>query len=663
MKTSILLILFLCALALACGGGSGSGAAPTGDQKPAPAVGQRKVEQLTQFGEKTRLCTEIVALAADNWSELRLAEGAKLSLSTLSFQFQGGLTYITSEERQGFNSFYSSPGKRAQVSHREMPFTEKISWSIFSTAGIGSFTLQRSFISAGSGSISVPAGSFPAEIFNETSDILDLNGTPTRLETKQVWRDDTRGLLKQDVTNSDGSISSLELTAFYADAAIGFTRTATSFSNGIPPSLSLEPALPGSVSDAQLREILELVQRDPVCSALAEVPSQLGHTCHLYRRYYLFPERLPTSLSGISDAAGYVAILKRSDPFTFHLTPSAFARLKELNQGERATIGFQVSNESAQVLTDAAPLLISRVLPYTRAFIDGLLAGDAITHINGRALSGLTQAQALELLPKTEATAVSLRITRSGNSLDLATAAEHQISSLKSGDIAYLNIREFSDSTPSRVLSDYQTLVAQAGKSLDKVILDLRSNGGGTAVGARGLIDLLVNADTPAQTNKIYSIQQTGQSYHLGDFSSAHLNTSLSPKRFAALMDASSASASELTLGALKHYRVATLIGSVSFGKGVSQAVIELADGGGLAITNQRLLLPSGSSYHGIGIEPDICITTPASSQSVDPQLEAAVLWVNGGTVTPSGSCTAPASKSGASRIDPQLERVLSKIN
>ena len=100
------------------------------------------------------------------------------------------------------------------------------------------------------------------------------------------------------------------------------------------------------------------------------------------------------------------------------------------------------------------------------------------------------------------------------------------------------------------------------------------------------------------------------------------------------LIDQGSASSSEITLAALKHYETVTIIGTRSYGKGVSQSVVDLIDGSGLYITSHNILSPGGTSFHNKGIEPDIYNSSSATSPSNDPQLEAATEWLLNGSIS-----------------------------
>jgi carboxyl-terminal processing protease len=101
------------------------------------------------------------------------------------------------------------------------------------------------------------------------------------------------------------------------------------------------------------------------------------------------------------------------------------------------------------------------------------------------------------------------------------------------------------------------------------------------------------------------------------------------------LVDGGSASASEILAGALKDHEVATVIGTQTFGKGSVQELIELEDGSSLKVTVARWLTPAGTSISDGGLAPDIVISRTPQQQIAgeDPQLEAAVRFLNGETV------------------------------
>ncbi len=182
-------------------------------------------------------------------------------------------------------------------------------------------------------------------------------------------------------------------------------------------------------------------------------------------------------------------------------------------------------------------------------------------------------------------------------------------------DIGYIAISEFADATAEQFYEAYDDLESQGMKSL---IIDLRSNGG-------GYVDVSVEiADKLVKEGVIVSVKDKhGLSYKYedkGDENYLKIPCVL-------LVDGNTASASEILTGALRDYDLATIIGTKTFGKGITQNIMPLGDGSGVKITGSTYYTPDGENIHGVGIEPDIEVELDYDKykeEGIDNQLEAA---------------------------------------
>jgi C-terminal peptidase prc len=403
-------------------------------------------------------------------------------------------------------------------------------------------------------------------------------------------------------------------------------------------TLSLPSVISNRFSEKNLQDIYVTVSNFDNCrkSFTFTIDINLGYTCALYQSFYLFPENLPGSLDDFNDVSSYVEFLQESDPFTVYFTPDAFQQVNEAVGGQTARIGMviEIAGEAPQVSPET-PLVITAVLPFSHAWFDGLLVDDQIVAVNGQSLDGLALQDVRDLLPHTESTPVTLTINRDGTTQHIATQSEEHISFVLNDDIAYLNVRRFTTQTPDQVQQDFEALVSSAATPIDKVILDLRGNGGGSRDGAIKLVDYLINRDTPAQTNPIVTLRNVSgveMTVFLGEANAANIGN-VSRANFVVLIDENSASSSELTAIALKDYQVATLIGTPSFGKSVSQLAFFLVDDAGVWIPAEHLISPAATPYDQIGIAPDFFVSGPVSPQD-DPQLDAAIEWLHTGMVS-----------------------------
>ena len=174
------------------------------------------------------------------------------------------------------------------------------------------------------------------------------------------------------------------------------------------------------------------------------------------------------------------------------------------------------------------------------------------------------------------------------------------IISVKSNEIdpgiLYIRLTRFNENTTPELrqaLTDYQ----KGGKTLKGVILDLRNNPG-------GLLEQAVNvSDVFLPLGKIVSIKGKNADQQK-DFEAKGDGLDLKSP-LVVLINAGSASASEIVAGALKDHKRAILVGEKTFGKGSVQTVIPLSDGSGIKLTTALYYTPNGRSIQAEGIEPD----------------------------------------------------------
>jgi carboxyl-terminal processing protease len=153
-------------------------------------------------------------------------------------------------------------------------------------------------------------------------------------------------------------------------------------------------------------------------------------------------------------------------------------------------------------------------------------------------------------------------------------------------------------------------------------ILDLRNNGGGLLDAAVQISSLFVPDGTIVATIDRNNSRETKVATH--DF--------IRTVPLVVLVNRYTASASEITAGAVQDHRVGTIIGTRTFGKGVVQSIYNMSDGGALKITTARYVTPLGRDIHHRGIEPDIIVDQPVDQPIIgtpkDQQLAAAEAYL-----------------------------------
>jgi carboxyl-terminal processing protease len=238
----------------------------------------------------------------------------------------------------------------------------------------------------------------------------------------------------------------------------------------------------------------------------------------------------------------------------------------------------------------------------------GIKAGDYITHVNGKLIYGLDIDDALQNKRGPASTPVRLTNVREGRDepYDVTVVRgtielEPVTYELKDGNIGYISVNEFSRDVGNDVNKALKALKEQVKGHLGGLVLDLRKNPGGSLDEAVALSDLfLTNGQIVSQRgrNKRDTIYYDAESVFPGD---AAQGTPI-----IVLIDAGTASASEIVAGALQDQHRALIMGERSFGKGSVQSLLPLTKDSALKLTTARYFTPLGRSVQEGGIKPDI---------------------------------------------------------
>lgn len=303
------------------------------------------------------------------------------------------------------------------------------------------------------------------------------------------------------------------------------------------------------------------------------------------------------------------------DVYTRFLPP------REMNE-QTISIDSRLYGIGVQIAQKDGKLVVVSIFEDTPAAAASLMPKDLITKIDGHDTSGLTVEEAADQIRGPAGTTVELTLLRDKQILvKKIPRAEIKIKSvftkeLSNKKIGYIRLSSFISE------SELTEMVDAAKKMGDKqaIIFDLRGNYGGLLSNAVDIADMFLDKGdivSIVDRNK----QQRAYSAHPG---------TLIHQPLVVLMDGGSASASEIVAGALKDHKRATLIGTRTFGKGLVQKIVPLADGSGLNITISKYLTPNGTDINKRGIEPNIEVryTHQDFFAEKDPQLDRAMAFL-----------------------------------
>ncbi len=236
--------------------------------------------------------------------------------------------------------------------------------------------------------------------------------------------------------------------------------------------------------------------------------------------------------------------------------------------------------------------------PASRA---GLQAGDKILKVNGEDVSQLNFQKVVGKIRGPKGTVVKLDMAR-GNSTYTATITRSPITIVSvetatlPGNVGYLALNTFANEKVFQQFSD--AVDAFEKKGVNKLVLDLRDNGGGLLNAG------IFVADKFLQQGTIVSLRSRDQAPQV--VGSAKKEAGDYTGKLVVLINKNSASASEIVSGALQDYNRATIVGETSFGKGVAQSIDKLPDGSQLWIVSNEWLTPKGRGIQDKGITPDV---------------------------------------------------------
>lgn len=307
---------------------------------------------------------------------------------------------------------------------------------------------------------------------------------------------------------------------------------------------------------------------------------------------------------GLVEAAG--------DPHTAYMDPD---ETKEFDKSLSGQIGGGIGAEIG--LRSNKPTII-KPLENSPAQKSGIKAGEAIVKVNDEASSDWSVEKVVSKIRGEVGTSVKLTLLSGSQTREVSVVRQNIVSpaveSEIDGEIGILKVNRFGDDTVS-LSRKYASEFVEKG--VKKVILDLRNNPGGTVGAAQGLLGIWLDnqiAMTERRGSEIVKTLRTTGTPILGNMKTV------------VLINGNSASASEITAGALREYGKAALVGQKSYGKGSVQIVLGLPGGSQMKVTEARWYTPKGKNIDKTGIEPDVKVDLSSDdvNNNVDPQMDKA---------------------------------------
>ena len=308
---------------------------------------------------------------------------------------------------------------------------------------------------------------------------------------------------------------------------------------------------------------------------------------------------------GLTDALG--------DKYTVYMNAEEAAEFTDdLHGNVGAGIGVEMGLRDGYVR-------VLRTLPDNPARRAGILAGDILYKVDGEEVYSLKSEEIAKKVRGEPGTEVEVTIVRDGEEKTFKLTRE-EINNVSAyvdydGKTAIITVTRFDNDTGTMV----QNFAAKfKDKGIEKVILDLRGNGGGYVAAAKDLLALWIDGDVILKQ----------KSKHYGDMEekTSSGKAALKDMKTIVLVNGTTASASEIVAGALQDYGKATVVGEKTYGKGVVQQLFDLSGGTKLKVTTASWYTPKDRSISGEGIVPDVEVerTFEDINAMKDPQLDKA---------------------------------------
>ena len=306
----------------------------------------------------------------------------------------------------------------------------------------------------------------------------------------------------------------------------------------------------------------------------------------------------PVKDNELIDAA-IQGMVSNLDPHSSYMDAKMYGDMQITTKGEFGGVGIEVTQDEGGLIKVISPI---DGTPASRA---GIKTGDRIAGIDGTSIAGLPLNEAIDKMRGPAGSKITLSILREGEkkpfdvTLMRAIVSVDAASYRREGDIGYIRLPGFNEQTAEGLEKAVRDLKKQIGPGIKGYVLDLRNNPGGLLDQAIQVSDDFLGSGEIVSTRGRHPEDTQRYDAKQGDVTDG--------RPVVVLINAGTASASEIVSGALQDHKRATVIGMTSFGKGSVQTIIPLGEGrGALRLTTARYYTPSGHSIQAEGIVPDI---------------------------------------------------------
>ena len=403
------------------------------------------------------------------------------------------------------------------------------------------------------------------------------------------------------VDSGAGGLASLDLRDVLASSSEGDDRMLDSAFRQVEKEY-YKPLEAQTLLSGEQRELVAYLKKHGIVSPAIPVITATGDedqdaralnkdldvAQNLYGKRTSNEELTQAAIRGMLDSLG--------DPYTTYLSPKEIQSLEEtLKGGDFGGIGVYIVQDprSKEVLVEP--------IDGTPADKAGVKTGDRILSIDGHLVNTLKLDDVENLIRGPIGTVVHLRIKSHTLKTERTVAITREqiyvpsVLAKREDGFEYIRLADFGQTSYDEVR---KAVLDGKAHDVKGYILDLRNNGGGLLDAAVQISSLFIPTGTIVSTIDRAGDRDTKTATH----------ESVGAAPLVILVNKFTASASEITAGAVQDYKVGTLIGTKTFGKGVVQSIYNTSDGGALKITTAKYVTPLGRDIQHKGIEPDVVV-------------------------------------------------------